>query len=170
MSSACRPGFTKTQHALTEVRVRLGLGECTFKITHTLRVKKILPEIIRLRFHFHSAVSVSQSADRQLVSQVCRLTQSPQLFDDGCQGAVSDTLQLAGDPVRHGSTAQVPGLDASFNQRHGGCALHTVTHSPTESQGGRVKKKNTPISTFIAAIEQYNSVFSGAIYIEHHVV
>lgn len=51
------------------------------------------------------------------------LTQAAQLFDDGCQGAVSDTLQLTGHPIRQRPTAQVPGLNVPLHQRHSGLHL-----------------------------------------------
>lgn len=46
------------------------------------------------------------------------LTQAAQLFDDGCQGAVGDTLQFTGHSIRQSSSTQVLGLDTPLHQRH----------------------------------------------------
>lgn len=55
---------------------------------------------------------------RSIWTSLTVLTESSQLFDDGCQRAVCDTLQLIGHSVRQGSTTQVPGLDGSLHKRH----------------------------------------------------
>lgn len=51
------------------------------------------------------------------------LTQTSQLFNDGSQGAVGNTLQFTGHSIRQRSTAQVPGLDVPLHQRHAGLLL-----------------------------------------------
>lgn len=46
------------------------------------------------------------------------LTQAAQLFDDGSQGAVGDTLQLTGHSIRQSSSTEMLGLNAPLHQRH----------------------------------------------------
>ncbi len=60
-------------------------------------------------------------------------TESSQLFDDGRQCAVRDTLQLVGHAAGQSAPAQVLGFDGPLHQRHVWAQLHTPTWESTEA-------------------------------------
>lgn len=70
----------------------------------------------------------------QCIDCVC-LTQAAELADDGREGVVHHTLQLAADAIRELTTAEVTGLDVPLHQRHG-----EASH-PHDLQGNTDKKK-----------------------------
>lgn len=65
--------------------------------------------------------SVGRAVDRNIYSIVLKaaLTESSELFDDSSQGAVGDTLQLTGDPIRQSAATQISGFNNPLHQRHG---------------------------------------------------
>jgi len=73
--------------------------------------------IVILKSKFNSKWS------RSPILSYSKLTQTAQLFNDGCQRAVGDTLQLTGHPIRQRPTAQVPGLNVPLHQRHAALLL-----------------------------------------------
>ena len=53
------------------------------------------------------------------------LTEAAQLFDDGGQRGVGDTLQFAGHAIGQSASTQVPRLDVPLHQRHPDSGLDT---------------------------------------------